>query len=158
IDGEALGVSIGLFSQRLLADRKQVVGHYDSRLVGPYDPTEKQYDPTKDPSLKGGISAVGVLRYFRNELQYRNDLNYQGPFAGGYPPPTASRGDWMSVKWNFQASEGPQSEQPLLRAMMANPKLQVLAASGCYDLACGYYANEYLASHLEPKLARNVVV
>jgi carboxypeptidase C (cathepsin A) len=157
IDREMLSVSMGPFAQRLLADRKQVVGHYDSRLVGPYDPTEKLYDPTKDPSLKGGISEVGVLRYLRNELQYRSDLKYQGPFGGGYPPPTTFRGDWMSVKWDFQASKGPQPEQPLLRAMTANPKLQVLVASGYYDLACSYYANEYRAGHLEPKLARNVM-
>jgi reactive intermediate/imine deaminase len=156
IDRETLSVGRGPFAQRLLAGRKQVVGHYDSRLVGPYDPSEKQYDPTKDPSLKGVISDVGVLRYFRNELQYRSDLSYQGPFGGGYPAPSSPRGDWMSVKWDFQASKGPQPEQPLLHALTANPRLQVLVASGCYDLACSYYANEYLASHLEPKLARNV--
>jgi carboxypeptidase C (cathepsin A) len=156
IDRETLRVGMGPFAQRLLADRKQVVGHYDSRLVGPYDPAEKQYDPTKDPSLKGVISAVGTLRYFRDELRYRSDLKYQGPFGGGYPPPAAPRGDWMSVKWDFQASKGPQPEQPLQRAMAANPGLQVLVASGYYDLACSYYANEYLASHIEPKLARNV--
>ena len=41
--------------------------------------------------------------------------------------------------------------------MTANPKLQVLVASGYYDLACSYFANDYLASHLEPRIARNVV-
>jgi reactive intermediate/imine deaminase len=156
IDRETLSIHMGPFARRLLALRKQVVGHYDSRLVGPYDPTEKQYDPTKDPSLKGVISAAGVLRYFGKELQYRSDLSYQGPFGGGYPPPTSPRGDWMSVKWDFQASTGPLAEQPLLRALTANPRLQVLVASGYYDLACSYYANEYVAGHLEPKLARNV--
>ena len=140
------------FAQQLLADRKQVVGHYDSRLVGPHYPAERLYDPTKDPSLKNVISDVGVLRYFRNELQYKSDLRYQGPFGGGYPPPTTFRGDWMSVKWDFQRAKGKSSEQPLLKAMAGNPKLQVLVASGYYDLACSYFANDYLASHLEPRI------
>jgi carboxypeptidase C (cathepsin A) len=42
--------------------------------------------------------------------------------------------------------------------MKANPRLQVLIAGGCYDLACSYYANEYQANHQEPKIARNITV
>jgi carboxypeptidase C (cathepsin A) len=157
IDGKTLSVSMEQFAQQLLADRKQVVGHYDSRLVGPHDPTERLYDPTKDPSLRNVINDVGVLRYFRNELQYKCDLRYQGPFGGGYPPPATFRGDWMSVKWDFQRAKGKSPEQPLLSAMTSNPKLQVLVASGYFDLACSFFANDYLANHLEPKVARNVI-
>jgi carboxypeptidase C (cathepsin A) len=157
IDGKTLTVAMEDFARQLLSDRKQVVGHYDSRLVGPYDPAERQYDPTKDPSLRNIINQAGVLRYFRNELGYKSDLQYQGPFGGGYPPPTTFRGDWMSVKWDFRPAEGTSAEHPLQNAMSRNPKLQVLIASGCYDLACSYYSNEYLARHLEPKLARNVI-
>ena len=157
IDGKTLSVGMEQFAEQLLADRKQVVGHYDSRLVSPHDPTERLYDPTKDPSLRNVINDVGVLRYFRNELQYKSDLRYQGPFGGGYPPSAAFRGDWMSVKWDFQRTKGKSPDQPLLRAMTANPKLQVLVASGYYDLACSYSANDYLASHLEPNVARKVL-
>jgi len=157
IDVKTLSIGMEQFSRQLLADRKQVVGHYDSRLVGPSDPTERIYDPTKDPSLKNLISPVGVVRYFRKELQYTSDLLYQGPFGGGYPAPTSFRGDWMSVKWDFQRAEGTLPVQPLQSAMAANPKLKVLIASGYYDLASSYFANEYLANHLEPKVARNVI-
>jgi carboxypeptidase C (cathepsin A) len=156
LDGKTLHVDRDQFSKQLLADRQQVVGYYDSRRVGPLDPTEKLYDPTRDPSLKGLINDVGIIRYFRNELHYHSDLRYQGPFGGGYPPPAAPRGDWMSTRWDFQRPGGAPPEQPLLRAMKANPRLRVLVASGYYDLACSYHANEYLASHLEPALARNI--
>ncbi|HKQ76101.1 MAG TPA: hypothetical protein VJ810_20575 [Blastocatellia bacterium] len=176
LDAKTLSIGMERFSQQLLADRNQVVGRYDSRLVGPRDPNEQLYDPTKDPSLKDIINDVGVVRYFRNELQYKSDLQYQGPFGGGYPPPTAFRGDWMSVRWNRNQAEatsggagrqgaaggtsasgtGEPPEQTLRRAMTANPGLQVLSACGYYDLVCSYAANIYLASHLPPEIARNV--
>jgi carboxypeptidase C (cathepsin A) len=105
IDAKTLTIPMEAFTKQLLADRNQVVGRYDSRLVGPLDPREQLYDPTKDPSLKDIINDIGVVRYFRNELQYQSDLKYQGPFGGGYPPPTSFRGDWMSVRWNRPAAE-----------------------------------------------------
>ena len=177
LDAKSLSIGMEQFSQLLLSDRNLVVGRYDSRLVGPRDLNEKLYDPTKDPSLKGIINDVGVVRYFRNELQYKIDLQYQGPFGGGYPPPTTFRGDWMSVKWNRNPGEtssggagrqggtggtpaagaGAAPDQPLRRAMAANPKLQVLSACGYYDLVCSYTANIYQASHLDADLARKVI-
>ncbi len=182
VDPRTLIVTMEAFTKQLLADRNQVVGRYDSRLVGPIDPKEQIYDPTKDPSLKDIINDIGVVRYFRNELQYKSDLKYQGPFGGGYPPPTSFRGDWMSVRWNRSpdaasgntarqgtatpaASQGPTAaatpsptppDQPLKRAMIANPKLQVLVACGYYDLVCNHAANTYLANHLESEIPRNV--
>ena len=171
IDPKTLTIGMEGFTKQLLADSKQVVGRYDSRLIGPLDPNQQLYDPTKDPSLKDIINDVGIVRYFRNELQYKSDLKYQGPFGGGYPPATAFRGDWMSVRWN-RSVEGTTGntgrqrdgglnasppEQPLRRAMIANPKLRVFVACGYYDLVCSYAANAYLASHLEPEIPRNVI-
>lgn len=160
------------FAQQLLRDQNQVIGRYDSRLMGPLDPGEKQYDPTKDPSLKNIIDDISVLRYFRHELKYKNDLLYQGPFGGGYPPPTKPRGDWMSVKWNWtpaelgrfsrarqtqrDAEKGGRSDQSLRMAMTANPSLKVFMASGYFDLVCSYAGNAYLAHHLEPEIRQNV--
>ena len=181
-DSKTLSITMEAFTKQLLADRNEVVGRYDSRLVGPLDPKEQIYDPTKDPSLKDIISDVGVVRYLRNELGYKSDLKYQGPFGGGYPPPASFRGDWMSVRWNRPASEAasgsparqgasaiptpssaasPSSpptppDQPLKRAMIANPKLKVLVACGYYDLVCNYAANTYLADHLDNEIRRNV--
>ena len=160
---ESLSVSMEDFSLQLLADRNQVVGHYDSRLIGARDSAEQQYDPTKDPSLKSIINNVGVVRYFRKELEYKCDLQYQGPFGGGYPPATSFRGDWMSVLWKWEPGEAGASgnagqESPLQHAMSVNPNLRVLIASGYYDLASSYYANAYLAEHAGAEYSPRFVV
>src|SRR4029453_14242488 len=112
----------------------------------------KMYDPTKDPSLSNIIDDVAGLRYLGSELGFKSDLPYQGPFGGGYPPPTTFRGDWMSVRWNRGPARGPataagaqtrppagagaEPEQPLGHAMTLNPSLKVLNACGYYDLVC----------------------
>ena len=131
-------------------------------MTAPFDPEQqKMYDPTKDPSLKDIIDDVAVTRYLRSVLKYESDLPYQGPFGGGYPPPTAFRGDWMSQKWGWTQAErqgagataaAAPPEQPLRRAMTANRLLKVFVSCGYYDLVCSYYANEYVASQLEPAL------
>ena len=161
INAKTLSVRTPQFAQQLLREENQVIGRYDSRLVGPLDPTEKQYDPTKDPSLKDIIDNVWVIRYLRHELKYKCDLLYQGPFGGGYPPPEKPRGDWMSVKWDWKRSERDAARddaknQPLYRAMTANPSLRVFMASGTFDLVCSYAGNAHLANHLEPELRQNV--
>ncbi len=100
-----------------------------------------------------------MLRYLKHELKYENDLPYQGPFGGGWPPPTGPRGDWMSVKWTWEPSErgGGGSTQPLRAAMTANPALKVFVSCGYYDLVCSYAGNAYVAGHLEPALKQNVI-
>lgn len=161
VNPKTLSIRMSQFSQALLQDRNQVIGRYDSRLIGPLDPTEKQYDPTKDPSLKDIIDNVWVIRYLRHELKYKCDLLYQGPFGGGYPPPDKPRGDWMSVKWDWKRSERgtaktDDQDRPLYRAMIANPSLKVFMASGYFDLVCSYAGNAYLANHLQSELRQNV--
>jgi carboxypeptidase C (cathepsin A) len=154
---------------RLSVDRMQLgnylrrregkfVGQYDSRMVGPIDTTQAPYDPTKDPSLQNLLDDVMVLRYMRDELGYRSDLRYQGPFGGGYPPPTAFRGDWMSVRWRRTPSDSAAGERALAEAMRLDPSLRVLSGCGYYDLVCDYYANSWLAEHLDPGVRRNVTV
>ena len=171
VDSEKLSLGTGEYSVLLLKDRNEMVGRYDSRLTGPHDPIEKQYNPTKDPSLKNIISGVSVLRYFRDHLRYVSDLVYQGPFGGGYPPPAEPRGDWMSVKWDWSAERKGRSEsdqslsaedilssQSLYVAMKANPALKVFVASGYFDLVSNYAAIAYQADHLDPDIKKNVTV
>jgi carboxypeptidase C (cathepsin A) len=168
INSKSLSIQVPQFAQRLLKDENKVIGYYDSRLTGPIDPEAKMYDPTKDPSLKNILDGISVLRYIRHELMYFNDLLYQGPFGGGYPPPKGFRGDWMSVKWKWSLEERGRSPrpkqgetdilstQPLYLAMKANPALKVFMASGYYDLVCSYAGNAWLADHLEPEIRKNV--
>jgi carboxypeptidase C (cathepsin A) len=174
IDRKKLAIDMPQFSEQLLRDRNLIVGRYDSRLTAPFDPEQqKMYDPTKDPSLRNIIDDVAVVRYLRSEIRFESDLPYQGPFGGGYPPATAFRGDWMSVRWNRppappaggaapQGGQPPrpseEPDQPLRRAMTANPSLKVFASCGYYDLVCSYFANETVANRLEPALRSRVTV
>ncbi len=177
IDRKTLAIPMPLFSEQLLRAENRMVGRYDSRLTAPFNPEQvKMYDPTKDPSLSNIIDDVAVVRYLRFELGFDSDLPYQGPFGGGYPPPTSFRGDWMSVKWNRgpaapagargggapPAGAGPaasaEPEQPLARAMTINQSLKVLNACGYYDLVCSYFANAVAASRLEPDMRSRVTV
>jgi carboxypeptidase C (cathepsin A) len=160
IDPKTLTVPLEQFAVQLLRSEGKVIGRYDTRLSGPIDTTEKEFDPTKDPSLVSIIDDHAVLRYLRDELTYESDLKYQGPFGGGYPPLTSFRGDWMSVKWDWNppvdSSRPPDPRPPLERALRADPRLRVLIACGWYDLMCDVVANEYAATHLDEALAPRV--
>ena len=156
IDRAKLQVPMEQFSVALLADKNLMVGRYDSRVIGPRDPAP-QYDPTTDPSLKDILDNVSLIRYLRNELGYQSDLFYQGPFGGGYPPATAFRGDWMSVRWN-RSGQQPSPGDAFRSAMKMNPRLRVMVVSGIYDLVSGYFAIEQAAAQLPPDPGKRVVV
>jgi len=176
IDRKTIRVTSDQLSNTLMAPQPVMVGRYDSRMLGPRDTTPGPYDPTTDPSLKDILDAVSVVRYMRNVLGFKSDLFYQGPFGGGYPPPTSFRGDWMSVRWNRGASPPdtarsavgagrgaagnatPNTGQALRNAMTTNPSLRILVASGYYDLVSSYHEIEYAAKHLPPDLAKRVTV
>jgi len=155
VDRQSLIVNRMQVGSYLLRREGKFVGQYDSRISGPVGTMETEYDPTKDASLANLLDDVMVLRYLRDEVGYRSDLRYQGPFGGGYPPPTTFRGDWMSVRWNRSADSA--GVQPLARAMRRNPRMRVLVGCGIYDLVCDYYGNVWTAAHLDPAVVPNVL-
>ena len=160
IDPKTLTITLEQFAQQLLRAESKVIGRYDTRLTGPIDTAEKEFDPTKDPSLKSIIDDHAVVRYMRAELRYESDLKYQGPFGGGFPPATSFRGDWMSVKWDWNppvdSSSPPDPRPPLRRALQADPRLRVFIACGYYDLMCDFVANEFAATHVGETLAPRI--
>ncbi len=167
INRKTLTIPMPQFSEQLLRAENRMVGRYDSRLTAPFDPQQvKMYDPRIDPSLANIIDDVALLRYVRQELGFESDLPYQGPFGGGYPPPPAFRGDWMSVRWNRSPATAsataqgaaPESDRPLGRAMAANPGLIVMNICGYYDLVCSYFGNEVVAGQLEAGVKARVIV
>lgn len=170
IDRARLVVPMEQFSVALLANKNLMVGRYDSRVIGPRDPAP-QYDPTTDPSLKDILDGISVIRYLRNEIGYKSDVYYQGPFGGGYPPPTSFRGDWMSVRWSRNAPAGgrggrggsitdggPSPTEAFRAAMNMNTNFRVLVVSGYFDLVSSYYAIEQAAGKLPAPIARRVTV
>lgn len=161
IDAKTLVVPLEQFAVQLLRSKGEVIGRYDTRLTGPIDTTEKEFDPTRDPSLVNIIDDHAVARYMREDLRYESDLRYQGPFGGGYPPPKSFRGDWMSVKWHWQppvdSTLPVDTMPPLERAMRTDPRLRVMLVCGYYDLMCDVAANAYAAAALDSTLAKRVV-
>ncbi len=143
-----LRVSSKAFARHLLADSGEAVAHYDSRMASPA--SAGMYDPTSDPSLSGnGISRL-IVPYLRNELGFRTDGFYAGPFAYGWPPPEAPRSDWLAVKWTWgSAQNGPvEKSAALADAIRRDPSLHVFVASGRFDLATPFFATHYVIDHL----------
>jgi len=157
IDRESLVVPMKQFSEQLLGAEGRVVGRYDARLSRPRRESEEPFDPVADASLaplenKLSGNAPVMIRYLRNVLGFESDLYYIGPFGGAWPPPDGFPGDWMSVRWNF--SEGPA--EPLRDVMKENPALEVLHASGLYDLVTPSAVAGYTLDHLEPELRNRI--
>ncbi|HLJ49148.1 MAG TPA: hypothetical protein VKU01_24200 [Bryobacteraceae bacterium] len=164
IDRTKLVVPMEQFSVALLADQNLMVGRYDSRIIGPRDPSP-QYDPTTDPSLKDILDSVSVIRYLRNELGVKSDLFYAGPFGGGYPPAKSFRGDWMSVRWNRGVAPNakddakePTPTEAFRKALAADPKLRVMVVTGYYDLVSSYFGIELAATRLPADLSGRVLI
>lgn len=160
IDADSLVVSGPAFSERLLAEQGRILGRYDARLHRRRKAQEGIFDPREDASLaplENRISgnAPTMIRYLRYTLGYESDLFYIGPFGGAWPPPDRFRGDWMSVRWNWERT-GP--EAPLLDAMEANRGLRVLHASGRYDLVTPPGPPAYQIGELAPELRARFTV
>jgi len=158
-----LRISRDQFAKLLLADQKKSVAHYDTRMSGPLVASEGPYDPRKDPSLTSDGTSTAIVSYLRSELGFKTDAMYAGPFGGGYPSPTSFRGDWMSMRWDYQLGPGGgyiDRTDSLRRAMQENSAIRVFIASGYFDLATPHFATDYTLSHmgLDPKLRRNIVV
>ena len=164
IDRKTLTIPMPQFSEQLLRQENRIVGRYDSRLTAPFDPQQvKMYDPRRDPSLPDILDDVAVVRYLRSELGFESDLPYQGPFGGGYPPPAAFRGDWMSRALESLAAAGAgrgagrKGGRGGARATAPpgddrESLAQVMSVCGYYDLVCSYFGNEIVAGQLEATL------
>jgi hypothetical protein len=115
--------------------------------------------------------SMTPVDYVRSDLGYRTDLAYL-PNERGYQtvgaPPYALPG---SV-WNYnsaeitpammaaaQAGEGPPGTQPWMRnAMMINPKLRVLVATGLYDSLNSCSANRDAVGRQEAQIASRITL
>ena len=145
VDQKTLTISPNALTNRLLIDRNLELGRYDTRTSMRRSADTTTWQPTTDPSLRPVLdlmlgTSVPLIRYLRNELGFRSDLLYQGPFGEGYPGSTAFRGDWMSTRWGrggtgaaTPAAAPATPPAPLQTAMTIDPSLSVLVLGGLYD-------------------------
>ncbi|HXX01924.1 MAG TPA: hypothetical protein VEJ00_11980 [Candidatus Acidoferrales bacterium] len=136
------------FSGQLLQDKKLVLGHYDVRATAASTSSEGEYNPTLDPSLNTHGTGTLIVPYLQSQLNVKTDAFYAGPFGGRWPPPTAPRGDWMSVRWDWGEGSAVDGAAALTRALRANKSLQVLVISGLYDLATPFFGVENTFAHM----------
>lgn len=143
-----LRISPDEFRKNLLEDQRQLVGRFDTRLIG-YDLRPTASNPAYDPSLSGFLAAysAGINDYLRTTLRFESDLPYEVLTNRVHP-------------WNFGPSgNGYLNVTDDLRSAMAKlPYLKVLFASGYFDLATPYLATDYTVSHLalDRTLAGNI--
>ncbi|MGH9472912.1 MAG: S10 family peptidase [Terriglobales bacterium] len=140
LDGRNLRVNTGEFMAELLRDQGEIVGRYDSRMVG-YNRTPGDPLPDYDPS----DAAVGppftetFLNYVRTELGYKSDINYYS-LGGGID------------RWDWQANGfggGYADASTLLESAMAkNQYMKLFVAEGYYDLATPFFEAQYSIKHL----------
>jgi carboxypeptidase C (cathepsin A) len=132
-------ISVEEFMERLLAREHQIVGRFDSRITGPHrldDPIQQPYSDPSDTLVNGPFTAA-LNDYLRHDLRYTSDQAYEvlnlrvQPWDWGQPVPA-----FLDVSSNLR------------RAMIANPNLRVLVATGYYDLATSFMGTEYTVSHL----------
>jgi carboxypeptidase C (cathepsin A) len=141
-------IEISRFTKELLRSERKTVGRLDSRFVGrDYDAAGEGYEADASYSAIQGPFTAALNHYVRVELGFESDLPYE-ILTGRVQP------------WKY----GPANNRylnvadTLRKAMNQNPHLQVLVASGYFDLATPYYATEYTLDHLglEPALAAHV--
>jgi carboxypeptidase C (cathepsin A) len=159
IDRKVLAMTSPQFTAVLLKDQKLVLGRYDMRLKG------------VAAAADAGARNTMIVRYLREELQFKTDLAYQG-IEEGWSPGPAGRGSSIGSRWawdhldktqttaaaNVGSGDGPPPAQPWLRrAMTIHPGLKVFLVAGMYDSLNSCADNRYLAAHIQPpEFGRNI--
>jgi carboxypeptidase C (cathepsin A) len=125
------------FKELLRADNR-TVGRLDSRFTG-FDRDSAGERIEEDPSGQAIVGPYSTVfnDYVRRELGYETDLPYE----------VLSTKTFEGWRWE-RDNEYVRVGDDLRRAMVANPSLQVLVASGLYDLATPYFAADYTVDHL----------
>jgi carboxypeptidase C (cathepsin A) len=149
VDRADLRVSPGEFRKQLLWEARQIIGRFDSRIVG-YDAEATRNVPDFDPSYPQYLSAYSGAfnEYVRRELRFESDLPYE-VLTDRVQPWNWGRGNtgYVNVASDLQA------------AMIRNPHMRVMFAQGYFDLATPHFASDYVVNRLDLSrdLRRNIV-
>jgi carboxypeptidase C (cathepsin A) len=144
-----LRIDIFRFTKELLRTEGKTVGRIDSRFTGrDLDAAGESFE--FDPSLTSvdGPYVAAFNDFLRRELKFEIDLVYER-LARVWP-------------WSYRGFQNRYVNvaERLRQAMTRNPHLEVLMASGYYDLATPYFDSVYTAEHLglPPELRGNLRV
>ena len=134
-----LRVRYGDFCEKLLSDRKLVIGRIDRRYTGPATGGSLAGGES-DPSVAalGDAFGMAVNQYIIGELDYHTDRHYE---------PLSLE---VNEKWIYPTSEtsGFNQEQIIYEAMSKNRFLKVWVLCGYYDMATPFFAAEWVYDHV----------
>jgi carboxypeptidase C (cathepsin A) len=143
ISNTNLRIEPGVFRTELLRDQRETVGRYDSRMIGLNGNASSQrqdYDPS-DVAPSGAFMSA-YMRFLRNDLDYKTDLQY---YMGGH----AGRWDYSGITGAGNLGSGyPSTSEMLREALAKNPYLHVMVGAGYYDMATPFANAEYTFNHL----------
>ncbi len=136
-----LRIDAGSFRTELLRDQREMVGRYDSRMIGINGTPANQrqdYDPS-DVAPSGAFMSA-FMRYLHGDLNYQSDLQY---YMGGH----AGSWDYTGSTPGFGGGF-PSTSESLRLALAKDPYLHVLVGAGYYDMATPFANAEYTFDHL----------
>lgn len=139
VDGANLRIEIMKFTKELLRGDHQVVGRFDSRIIGvDGDDTRENFESDPSFDIVHGVYSAGLNQFVRADLEYESDLPYEILSFKVHP------------KWRYDSFENSyvNTAEMLRTAMQKNPHLKVLVANGKYDLATPFFATGYTFDHL----------
>ncbi|WP_224982338.1 S10 family peptidase [Geomonas agri] len=146
IENRNLRVDNRDFARELLRREGRIVGLMDSRFnaENPEPGKHLGFDATVTNIRPPFTSTVNA--YLREELGYQSDQEYF-VLGGGI-----GRWDWEAKNSYADTSEN------LRDAMVKNPYLKVMVASGLFDLATPHFASDHTLAHLGlgPQLRSNI--
>lgn len=141
LDKADLKVNNSQFEKELMREHGVVVSRLDARFTGPTgDLLEERapYDPQSAAVSSAYTSAFNW--YLHNELDFPRDRQYK--ISGNVRPWDWTHGD--SRGWPGHTNVAGD----LAEALQRNTHLEVLLASGIYDLATPYFAAEWVMDQL----------
>jgi carboxypeptidase C (cathepsin A) len=138
-----LRIDPGVFRTELLRNEREIVGRYDSRMIGINgNPSSQRQDYDPSDVAPAGAFMAAYMRYLHNDLNYTNDLQY---YTGGH----AGRWDYAGLGGGGNLGAGFPSTSEMLRSAMAkDPYLHVMVGAGYYDMATPFANAEYTFNHL----------
>ena len=102
----------GRFEKELLRDEHQIVGSIDARFKGKdSDSAGERFESDPAHSAISGAFAAMINHYFRTELKYENDMNYE--LRGKVRPWDRPRDLTLIAKRREECSAGVLTKEPL---------------------------------------------
>jgi carboxypeptidase C (cathepsin A) len=130
-----LRIEPGMYRTELLRDSRQMVGRYDSRMIGINgNPASQRQDYDPSDVAPSGAFMSAFMRYLHNDLDYNSPLQY---YMGGH-----------TGRWEYPQGRFPTTSESLREAMAKNPYLKVMVGAGYYDMATPFGGAEYTFDHL----------